>query len=82
MSFVRNYLILSSGIYQINAQDELGLKTYYIVEVIDSKREMLKVALNRQAFKPADYGRVLLSGYGDGPSAEEIAKLKADYKLS
>jgi len=74
-NFVQKYLELSGNCFVINAKDDFNFPVYYVVRVLPAKLALFKIALEKEAITPTDYGEVLCSGYGDYPPQSELDKL-------
>ena len=81
MSFTQK--VLKSGampIYFLTCKDLQGWDCYYFLAASHEKMKSLK---NKKAdsFNLTEYGKIILSGYGNAPSEEEKAWLKAQYDI-
>ena len=69
------------NVHTITAKDETGRRAYYVLLVAPSReRAFLEALKNRQAITDLEnWGKVLASNYGEGPSEATRELLKERY---
>ncbi len=65
-------------VYLVRARSN-GRKAWFLAEIDKLKRPLLAAAAKSGQFDLTRYGRVLYSGWGEGPGDEILENLKSQY---
>lgn len=66
-------------LYLVTGKDSTGQRAYYYLLVDKPKLEGFLQAFDKPGMELTDFGKVIVSGYGDEPPAEVDAEIKQKY---
>ena len=71
----------AEGIFLVRGKDPAGRAAWYYVEVDKAKRDFFAKHAHA-TFNLLDYGRIIISGFGEHPPADVVTRMKDEYGFS